>query len=418
MSNLRSWLLSGSAIVLVMLVTRCVVQLEEVLVPAVDIDVELAGTVPFDSIQQRMFDGVYEAVDRGDVYDDTVSIRWRGAEGSVFSERSIVFTTVRGGLRGDTVVLVGTWRFLQGARTGVIRLSALPAEGGAAVAAASGVSDGLVLRGTADGRPVVLRWLRRIPSRPRGFEIIGHRGGGRNSERLGISENSLPMIRYATRLGCTGVEIDVVLTKDRRPIVFHDTQFSPRTVRGAYYLGPVRNFTEEQIRASARLVNGEVIPSLDEALETIVSETSLRLVWLDVKDPAAVDVVIAAQIAAAARAAALGREVRFLLGLPTREVYEAYRRHPQREAVETLCELSPDDATAIDAAVWAPRWTAGIQLDAVARMHAEGRLAWVWTLDDPGFIRLFLQDGDFDGVLTNYPPLLAAIFYKRPSMEQ
>ena len=66
-----------------------------------------------------------------------------------------------------------------------------------------------------------------------------------------------------------------------------------------------------------------------------------------------------------------------------------------------------------DAEVWAPRFTEGTQEALVAEMQKEGREVYVWTLDDDDFILRFLRADVFDGVLTNYPTLLAALFYTR-----
>jgi glycerophosphoryl diester phosphodiesterase len=45
------------------------------------------------------------------------------------------------------------------------------------------------------------------------FQILAHRGGGRNSDYLGVSENSIEMIDIAERFGSTGIEIDARLQK-------------------------------------------------------------------------------------------------------------------------------------------------------------------------------------------------------------
>jgi glycerophosphoryl diester phosphodiesterase len=76
-----------------------------------------------------------------------------------------------------------------------------------------------------------------------------------------------------------------------------------------------------------------------------------------------------------------------------------------------LCELALDDVRRTGAEIWAPRWTLGTQNDAVAQMHAEGRKAFVWTLDVQAYIQQFIREGDFDGILTNYPSLVAYYYY-------
>ena len=46
-------------------------------------------------------------------------------------------------------------------------------------------------------------------------------------------------------------------------------------------------------------------------------------------------------------------------------------------------------------------------------MHDEQRRAFTWTLDGAAFIAEFLRDGEFDGFLTNYPTMVAFLYYMR-----
>ena len=44
-------------------------------------------------------------------------------------------------------------------------------------------------------------------------------------------------------------------------------------------------------------------------------------------------------------------------------------------------------------------------------MKAEGRKAFVWTLDEPQFIQKFIGESQFDGILSNYSPVVAYYHY-------
>lgn len=68
--------------------------------------------------------------------------------------------------------------------------------------------------------------------------IIAHRGGGALAP-----ENTLAGIRIAHRLGCRGIEFDVMLTADGVPILMHDDTLE-RTTDG---VGPVAKLTVAQI---------------------------------------------------------------------------------------------------------------------------------------------------------------------------
>ena len=413
------------AIILVMLfATGCVVNLEPVFEPVVDTSV-INGTVPLDVESKRdLVDGVYEvdtAASTARRFGTIMSARLApNGQVNLYATQGVTYFTLEGGTRNDSAIFTGKWRGVQGPAAGAATFVVLPVEGGEDLAG-GGTSKDLVLRGrirtgNSEWQTLVLRRTAKLNDDVKNFQIIAHRGGGRNSERLGVSENSLPMLRLAPQLGATAVEIDVVATKDGVPIVFHDPTFTPRTVQGSYIIGNVTNYTLDQLRRHARLLNGEVIPTLEEALDVIIQETDLSMVWLDVKDASITDKILEIQRDRVALAEALDRDVRFLFGIPDTDVLNRYRSSPLRGQVETLCELSPDITSEIDASIWAPRFTAGIQRGSAERMHDEGRDVFVWTLDDPAFIEQFLAERYkgkplYTGILTNYPTLVASRFY-------
>ncbi|MBP9211593.1 MAG: hypothetical protein KBF97_02275 [Bacteroidetes bacterium] len=260
--------------------------------------------------------------------------------------------------------------------------------------------------------PVRLRYER--PLKDTAFAVIAHRGGGRNSDRLPESENSLGMIAIAQQFGANGIEIDVRLTKDGVPILFHDENFSPRLVNTDYLVGPVSNFTFAAIRTLGTLKNGERVPTLREALLTVVDGTGLVTVWLDIKSPDALRP--AAQLAAEfqRRADSLGRPLTIYLGLASEELVERYHREGLTAGANALCEVSVDAVRSVNARVWAPRWTLGPMRAQAEQLRAEGRRTIVWTLDQKEFITPFFTENAVDGILTNYPALVAFEYHVLP----
>ena len=75
---------------------------------------------------------------------------------------------------------------------------------------------------TTDGQKIKLKRIRNLNSNADSYNILAHRGGGRNAERLGFSDNSIEMRSHAEILGANGVEIDVKRTKDGKLIILHD----------------------------------------------------------------------------------------------------------------------------------------------------------------------------------------------------
>jgi glycerophosphoryl diester phosphodiesterase len=97
--------------------------------------------------------------------------------------------------------------------------------------------------------------------------LIGHRGAKESAP-----ENTLASIREAARQGARWVEVDVMLTADRRPVLIHDDTLE-RTTNGN---GPVPGLTLDQLRQldagswfDPRFA-GERVPTLEEAVALII----------------------------------------------------------------------------------------------------------------------------------------------------
>lgn len=339
---------------------------------------------------------------------------------SFFSDVDIVHSVLEGRRLGDSILLRGYWRKLVNTRTGPLRL-VIPFRQGARqlFAAQPDIrSDSIMITGVAGegnlppANAIRLRYRRPL-NQNTGFHILAHRAGGRTSDLLPYSENSIGMIRYASRLGSTGIEIDVRLTRDKVPIVYHDNTLNLRLIQKNGLVGDIKNYSYDQLFTYVRLLDGQRIPSLREALYTVVYETPLRFVWLDIKYDGPLDRVRDLQREFKQRANALGRQVEIVIGLPDEASFNNFRQLPGYRNIPSLCELTTDNARTINAQVWAPRFTLGLQTDAVLQMQAEGRQAFVWTLDDPQYVNQFINQGKFDGILSNYPSLVAFYHYTK-----
>lgn len=399
-------------IIVSLILVSCVTDLSTVPEFSINLDRIEAQTTSLNDITKSNMNGVYTVLQGKDILGDEVVGRWIGRRWCLHAKHDVVYSENAGGSIGDSITLTGYIRVVRAGSGAHLDITVLPHEGGSELVSGD-IPSSLILRGTTSGGShVLLKRVRALHTLPKMFHVLGHRGGGRNSERLGISENSIAMLKHSEVLGATGAEIDVKRTRDGQLIVFHDDTFSPRTVQGSYLLGNVENFDLNQIKLFGRLIYGESIPTLAEALRAVIDSTMLSLVWLDIKDPSIIDQVIRAQQDAIRLALAKNRNVMILLGIPSENVLNAYRSSSLVNTTPILIELHA--ATALSyttCVVWAPRWTNGIDPGDIDRLHTARKLVFTWTLDVREYIEDFLYGSKVDGILSNYPSLVDGMYY-------
>lgn len=106
-------------------------------------------------------------------------------------------------------------------------------------------------------------------------KIIGHRGAAAYAP-----ENTIEGIHTAADMGVEWVELDVKLTKDDVPIIFHDDMLD-RTTNG---MGAIKDFTLEELKeldAGSWFADGfatTTIPTLEEVVDVLIDrEIGLNL---------------------------------------------------------------------------------------------------------------------------------------------
>lgn len=401
----------------------------EVIIPDLTWDLfENPNAQPLGSTTRSSMEGVYSVSEGSDVFGSQVVLKWSYAVAnndtsyrlSVFTAMDVAYFVLEGKRLGDSILLNGNWRKLTGTQTGAAQLRISYANGARQLFSASPVilKDSIVVTGVfgnQESNPssgLTFTYQRPLNTNA-GFEILAHRAGGRTSDLLPFSENSIGMIRFAARLGATGVEIDTRLTSDGQIVLYHDNTLNLRLIQKNGLLGPIENYTFNQLSTYVSLLDGQRIPSLRDALHTIVYETPLRFVWLDTKFEGSLEGVRQLQQEFQQKAAAIGRQLQIVIGLPTEGTFNHFKELSNFTSIPSLSELSIEQTREIDARVWAPRFTLGLQNEEVLQMQAEGRRAFVWTLDEPQYVEQFITEGKFDGILSNYPSLVAYHHYAK-----
>jgi glycerophosphoryl diester phosphodiesterase len=389
--------------------------------PVVDPSNFIGQTTPLPNNSKLVMEGIYEVVQGKELLGDSVVVKWNRDRLSVFSGKNGGYLVLNGGYLDSVIFFVGYWRYATNTETGVASFYIPSDQGGAEIISGDTTATTIkfvgeygVDNGLAD-KVLVLEFKRDFSQavKQSNFYILAHRGGGRNSDYLGVSENSIPMINIAERFGATGIEIDARLSKDGIPFLYHDSDINLRLCQKSLIWGKIEDFTMAQLKTLITLRNGEKIPTLEEALEFVLEETTIRAVWLDTKDVDVVPASITILQEILQRAVTMGRDLKINIGIPADDVYEKFISQPGYQDVPSLCELSTDKVRQANSQVWAPRWTLGLQTAEVQQMHAEGRLVFTWTLDETTYIEKFINEGDFDGILTNYPTIVSFYHYIR-----
>ena len=366
-----------------------------------------------------IMEGVYEVTSGNELLGDQVVVKWNRDRLSIFAGKNGGYIVLESGSLDSVIFFMGYWRYSTNTETGAVTFYIPANEGGSSIISGD-TTTSIKFIGTYGvgseiaNKPITLKFKRPFSDKVKqnDFYILAHRGGGRNSDYLGVSENSLEMINIAERFGSTGIEIDARLSKDGVPFLYHDDDINLRLCQKSLIWGNIEDFTWAQLRALLTLRNGEKIPSLREALEFVLEETNIKIVWLDTKDVDVVPSSIALLTEINDRAESMdNRDLKIYLGIPADDVYEKFIAQPSYQTVPSLCELSLDQVRQADSDVWAPRWTQGTQTANVQQMHDEERLVFTWTLDDASYIEEFINVGQFDGILSNYPTIVSYYHY-------
>jgi glycerophosphoryl diester phosphodiesterase len=321
---------------------------------------------------------------------------------------------------GARLVLEGYWRYGLTSRSGLIRLDVQPA------AAAAQLCKGETLDSRADlsltglysdedevpKLPLTIKFEKDLIPWKGKFLVAGHHGACQNFTDCGASINSIETMRLMPAMGADVAELDVRTTKEGTPILYHDGTFTASMAVGRYCIGKVEEFSLASIRANCRLIHGEQVPTLEEALKAAVDETDLRGVWLDTKTANAVETEIALVKKYNDYAVSKGRQFIAVLGIPTEEVRTAFLNSSAHEGTPCLLEYDHTLVVPTGCFVWGPTWTAGPQPAAVHDIQNQNKATVFWTVNGTDYVNLFLNESLPNGFVTDRPPHVFYLYQK------
>ncbi len=123
------------------------------------------------------------------------------------------------------------------------------------------------------------------------FQGVYYAHRGLHDNESVAPENSLEAFRRAVKAGY-GIELDVQLTKDKVPVVFHD--FTLERVCGKE--GKVYDYTWEELKGFKLFETDETIPRMEEVLKVVKGKVplivELKVEWMDISVCPIVDALL------------------------------------------------------------------------------------------------------------------------------
>lgn len=387
---------------------------------------ESPAAKPLQQVVYPKLEGLYQVLESNDDFGDSAILKWsydiNGGDTShylsFFCQEDVRFFILQGKSSGDSILLNGYWRNIENTKTGKARFVISNRAGAFGLVSGTTPIVPVLIAGhyglfeDEPQKEINFRFLRSLHS-VSPFQIIAHRGGGRNNDLLPASENSLEIIHLASRMGANGVEIDVQITKDGVPVLYHDARLNDRLTRKTGIHGSLDEYTFDELSKEVELKRGGKIPTLQDALHTILYNTPLQFVWLDCKMKEGMQTIHALQQTFTEKAKAAGRNVEIVIGVPDENVMKGFLSLPNFQNIPSLCELEQDSAVKMKADIWATSWTKGLQVEEVATAQQKGMRAFAWTLDVPRKIKEYMREGRFNGIVTNRPSAVAYEYYRR-----
>lgn len=361
----------------------------------------------------------YKVGKGGDLFGPDAVTRASPGHLSIFGPTQAIYAILDAGCRdgGDTLVLEGVWRYAETTDAGLVRLTVGPASAARALCAGEPLraATPLTLTGqTGVGAdlpdaPVSFTHQAALVDHVGKFMAISHHGTSTNLD-YGSSENTVEGMILTEAMGADAVEIDVRLTKDGVPILFHDPLLSAPLVQGRFCRGAIADLTFAEIKAACLSVRGEPIYSLAEGLAGAIDRTTLRGAWIDVKEPEGVAPTLAVMAAMDAYAVAADRDFFHVIGLADEDIAAAYVAAAPASDTKCLVEYDRTVAADMGCIAWGPRFTEGPQAFQVNAAQTAGLAVYFWTVDGVPFITDYLRAAKPNGMITDTPGLAFYVY--------
>ncbi len=391
-------------------------------------DANLVGTIPIPfSVNASIKDmeGIYTLAGGDEGLGSTFVCKVSKHKVSFFSNSNGLHILLKYGFRSSdgSIQFSGFYRFSESPVQGNIHFSIAATDGVSGLL--NGIPDDLVIKGAYDGNNLGLKFERHFSpyAKNNPFMVFAHHGIQTTVDPP-YAENSVNMILNAEDYGVTGLELDVRLTKDNVPILVHDPTINTRLTKKGPLFGSWDQYSFAFISQYVELIDGQRVPSVEQAINAFIDSTTLTYFWMDIKgNPDVFKYLEPVVRHGYERAAAKNRNVVIFAGLPSSDVIDELHKQPTYKSTNpayaysaplpTLAEETIDKAIENNCQFFGPRYTLGLLLPEVERAHSQGIKVISWTLNARGLIVNYLQNGNFDGFITDYPAYVVYEFYTR-----
>jgi glycerophosphoryl diester phosphodiesterase len=383
----------------------------EITIPPSNQNENLINTQTISGITMKNMEGIYTLSSGSNILGDQFVCKASRYKVSFFSNKEGIFIILKYGLKtaDGSIQFSGFWRYSEKKDQGNIQFSISAANG--ATDLLNGIINQLKISGV--GNDMQLSYQRPFTANAinKGFMFMAHHGVQTTSDPP-FAENSLLGVLNDEDYGVTGLEFDVRMTKDNVPICVHDATIDTRLTKKGPLSGNWDQYSFNLISSYVQLIDGQRVPSVEQVLNTFIDSTNLTYMWLDIKGNTDIFKYLEPVIRKAyARAAAQNRKVVLFAGLPSADVIDELHKQPTYSDLPTLSEQGLDIAIENGSKFFGPRFTEGLVLDAVAKAHNNGIKVISWTINDKGLIKNYLQNGQFDGFISDYPAYVVYDFY-------
>ena len=199
-------------------------------------EAKLENTVPISRDILRSMEGIYKLEDGSNDLGSDFVCKTSLNKVSFFSNARGIFFILSAGLKlaDSSIQFAGFWRVSENTSNGAISFIVPKAQGSVKllkqqIVAGLKLTGGYTVKG---GKQLIsLRYVRDFSSnvKVKPFAIFGHHGIETNANPPFI-ENTLEAFRQAQDYGANSLEVDIRLTKDNVPVLYHDADLNIRVV--------------------------------------------------------------------------------------------------------------------------------------------------------------------------------------------